>query len=275
MSLANGSMTILPGTTVVIQGPIVYTLAPGASLENNGSMDLGTEARLEEPVGGPITGIGTERCELPLSNGVTDQQPGGLGLTVSIPANSGTLTLTRGHMPRSAGGPVQSIARWYGLTAPTLDDVPFSVSLRLDATELNGLSPDVLSIHISASLAGPWADIPTVNDAVALTLATSLVGTSTYLTAFDPDQTTALAGIAPSGPFRIWPTAAHEVIYVQALAPVDLTRIEVLDASGRTISVVENGAFAEAPFTVNVSTLPSGCYLLRINAMYVQRFVKS
>ncbi len=275
MLLDNGSMTVLSGTTVVLQGPVMWTLTLGAALENNGTVDLGSEARLLEPQGGPVTGSGTERSEIPLANGATDLEPGGLGLSLSIPANLGSLVLTRGHLPRSAGGQVESIARWYALEAASLESVPYSLSFRYDVTELNGLAPDVLSLHSSPSLGGPWADMPTDNDVAGSTLTAGLVGAGIYITAFDPDQTTAISRITPVGPFRVWPTAASDVVHVQALMPMGPVRIEVLDASGKIVSAVQNASFAGGPLNVDVSALPTGCYLLRINTAHVQRFVKT
>jgi hypothetical protein len=52
-------------------------------------------------------------------------------------------------------------------------------------------------------------------------------------------------------------------------------RIELLDATGKLLTMVQDGSFSSGTFTMDVSTLPAGCYLLRINALYVQRFVKS
>jgi hypothetical protein len=198
-----------------------------------------------------------------------------LGLSLSIPATIGSLILTRGHVPRSAGGQVESIARWYALDAASLESVPFSMSFRYDASELNGLAPEVLSLHSSASLGGPWANMPTVNDVAGQTLAAGLDGAGKYITAFDPDQTTAISSIAPVGPFRVWPTAASDVVHVQALLPMESARIEVLDASGRILSVILSGSFAGGPLIVDVSALPTGCYLLRINTAHVQRFLKT
>ncbi len=275
MTLSNGSMTIQPGTTLVLQGPITWTIAPGAGVENNGSIELGTESRLVEVDGAPVTGAGTEHCELPLTNGATDLEPGGLGLTLSIPATAGSLVLTRGHLPRSAGGQIESIARWYALEAASLESVPYSLSFRYDVTELNGLAPDVLSLHSSPSLGGPWADMPTDNDVAGSTLTSGLVGAGIYITAFDPDQTTAISRITPVGPFRVWPTAASDVVHVQELMPMGPVRIEVLDASGKIVSAVQNASFAGGPLNVDVSALPTGCYLLRINTAHVQRFVKT
>lgn len=275
MTLANGNLTILSGTTVVIQGPVTWTLAPGTTLQNDGTVDLGTEARLMEPAGGPVTGVGTERSELPLGAGATDVEPGGLGLSFSLPPTAGGLVVTRGHVPRNAGGQVESIARWYGLNAPTLVDVPFSVTFRYDPTELNGLAAEVLSMHTATDPGGPWADLPTVLDIPALTLTAGLAGSGHYITAFDPDQTTALSSIAPTGPFLVWPTAASHVVYVQPLVPVPSMRIELLDATGKRLTMVQDGSFSSGTFTLDVSTLPAGCYLLRINALHVQRFIKS
>jgi len=275
MTLVNGSMIIQSGTTMVIQGPVTWTLAPGATLQNNGTVDLGTEARLVEPAGGPVSGIGIERSELPLGAGATDLEPGGLGLTLSLPPAVGGLVVTRGHVPRNAGGQVESIARWYGLDAPTLLDIPFNVTFRYDPTELNGLAAEVLSMHTATDPGGPWADLPTVLDIPALTLTAGLEGSGHYITAFDPDQTTALSSIAPTGPFLVWPTAASHVVHVQPLLPVRSMRIELLDATGKLLNIVQDGSFSSGTFTMDISTLPAGCYLLRINALYVQRFVKS
>ncbi|MFN6178816.1 MAG: T9SS type A sorting domain-containing protein [Flavobacteriales bacterium] len=275
MTLANGGMTILSGTTVVIEGPIIWDLAPTAALVNHGSVDLGTDAQITEPVGSPITGAGTERCELPLDTGATDQQPGGLGLTLTLPPLSGSLLLTRGHVPRNASGQVESIARWYGLEATSLFDVPFNVSFRYDDTELNGLAPDVLSMHSSPSLGGPWADLPTLNEEATRTLTSSLDGAGIYITAFNPDQTTALTFQSTDRAYTVWPTVASSILYVQANSSIGTARIELIETTGKIVTVKSGLNFTGAPISLDISTLPPGCYFIRINATHVERFVKS
>ena len=56
MVLVSGSMTIQEGTLLRLEGPITWTIEPGASVSNSGVIDLGTEATLVEPLGGPIQG---------------------------------------------------------------------------------------------------------------------------------------------------------------------------------------------------------------------------
>jgi hypothetical protein len=275
MTLANGGMTILSGTTLVIEGPILWDIAPGAALVNHGTVDLGTQARITEPVGGPITGSGTERSKFPLDTGASGQEPGGLGLTVTLPPLNDTLLLTRGHVPRNAGGQVESIARWYGFEATSLFGVPFNVSFRYDDTELNGLLPDVLTMHVSPSLGGPWANLPTVNDVAGRTLTSGLDDVGIYITAFDPDQTTALSDIPTDTPYRVWPTAASNVLFVQALIQVGVAKLEVIDASGKVVMVISNVGFTDEPVHIDISSLPAGGYFLRVNGTHVQRLVKS
>ncbi|MDX9751350.1 MAG: hypothetical protein RBT71_09755, partial [Flavobacteriales bacterium] len=59
MHLHGGLFTVAEGTTVTIEGPVVWQMAADAAVVNDGTIDLGTEARLEEAPGAPLVGTGT------------------------------------------------------------------------------------------------------------------------------------------------------------------------------------------------------------------------
>ena len=79
MTLQRGNLSVAEGTRINLNGPLLWTIAPGATVVNNGEIDLGSEATLNETLGAPITGTGIERSNTELPIAFTAVEPGGLG----------------------------------------------------------------------------------------------------------------------------------------------------------------------------------------------------
>src|SRR5436190_5315919 len=117
VSFSGGSMSIAAGTNVVLNGPLVWQLSADAVVVNDGLIELGEQAQLEESAGAPITGTGTEHALLPLTGPLVAAEPGGLGLTLSSALSEGTVSVTRGHLPRTATNGAVGIGRWFAVGA--------------------------------------------------------------------------------------------------------------------------------------------------------------
>src|SRR5688572_21058994 len=91
MTLTGGTLTVEAGTQVELLGPLEWSIAPGAQVVNDGTIELGTEAILLEADGAPITGAGTEHAQrtVPAGGGVVE--PGGLGLSLASPDDLGVV----------------------------------------------------------------------------------------------------------------------------------------------------------------------------------------
>lgn len=269
----NGSMTVAVGTSIVISDTLVWQFASGSSLVNDGFIDLGSGATLDEPDGQPVTGSGTERSMLALNTAGPGIEPGGLGLTLDLTEADGMLSITRGHLPRVAGNGVEGVARWYFLEAAGLASSPFPVSMQVDGSELNGLASDELALHVSVSSDGPWAQIPT-SVGPSSSLEGTLPGTGLHLTAFEPDLITAAeAGSALPGS-RVWPTVAQDVVHVESMDhATPLVEVEVFDAIGRRV-LRHVPAAGSGSSTLDIQGIAPGHYLIRVNNNETFRVVR-
>ncbi|MBK6831571.1 MAG: hypothetical protein IPG92_12915 [Flavobacteriales bacterium] len=67
MEFVGGSLTVTAGTTLELIGPISWNLAGDAQVVNDGHIELGEQGHLEETIGAPITGTGTETATWPIA----------------------------------------------------------------------------------------------------------------------------------------------------------------------------------------------------------------
>jgi hypothetical protein len=260
--LLNGNMTVAAGTSIVISDTLAWQFGSGSSLVNDGFIDLGYGATLEELDGEPVTGIGTEQSLLDLNAAGPGAEPGGLGLTLDLPQADGMLSISRGHVPKVAGSGVEGVARWYFLEGSTA--TPFPLGMQIDVSELNGLAIDQLALHASSNGDGPWEVLSTTLGPLN-ELESVLPGAGLYLTAFDPDLiTTAAVGTDAPG-YRVWPTVVQDVVHIGSPGPASpLIEIEVLDATGR--SVLRHAAASGSGLaTMDLRGIAPGGYLIRVN----------
>lgn len=77
------------------------------------------------------------------------------------------------------------------------------------------------------------------------------------------DLTLAVPGVTRTNALSLWPNPAVDVIRIDGLARSTITRVELIDASGRMVRQVNNIA---ASRSVDVHDLPAGAYTARILA---------
>jgi len=271
-TLSNGSLTVLEGTTVRFVGPMTFAIAAGATVENNGVIDLGSEATLVEPVGGPIIGSGTERSITSNGGPFTSETPGGLGLTMSSAVAASPVEVVRGHVPFELPEGDLGIARWYELNSISGSDL--EVTMRYDATELNGLLADQLSAFRSNSESGPWSIMITDNDPVQYSLSASYAYPWGLQTAFDQDVITSSQTLVVADGFSVWPTMVIDVLHITSLNGSPIATLEVLDGLGRAVPFDRMNNSVDQS-TVGCTGLGAGAYFLRVNGNRVFKFRKA
>ncbi len=271
-TLNSGALTVLEGTTVRFVGPFSFEILAGASVENNGVIDLGSEATLIEPAGGPIVGSGTERSITSNGGPFTNTSPGGLGLTMTSALAASPVEVVRGHVPFELPEGDLGLARWYELNSISGSDL--ELTMHYDATELNGLQAEELSAFRSDSENGPWSIMITENDPVQYSLSTSYAYPWGLLSAFDQDVVTASPTLVVADGFSVWPTMVVDVLHVTSLQGPAINTLEVLDGLGRVLPFqrmdhgVDHGV-------IDCVGLVAGAYFLRVNGNRVFKFRKA
>lgn len=270
MVLQTGQLTVTEGTTITLEGPLTWQVAPAATVINDGTIDLGATATLAEAPGAAITGSGAETTTRTLDGPLAGAEPGGLGLAFTHDQGLGTITVTRGHTPITTPSG-SSIARWFALECAPAEGL--ELALRYDPTELNGLDPTTLVLHRFAPSSGYWQPLPGISDIDAHTVTGSASAPWERLTAFHADMTTD-AGGAPSTPLnvRVHPTITTGPVWMEALQGVPITRVELFDIAGRrhAVEVALTGSTAH----MDIGHLGAGAYVLRINGESSHRLVK-
>ncbi|MCB0764748.1 MAG: hypothetical protein KDB84_08595 [Flavobacteriales bacterium] len=270
MTLASGTMTIAAGTTVELIGGIDWQIASGATLVNDGLIELGSTASIAESSGSPITGAGTEHAAGDLSAPFSEVDPGGLGLVLTMPAALGTFDLVRGHTPLLANGSIESIARWYRLQASPVPGNALDMVLHYDPTELNGGDPADLVLHSSGTTSGPWLYIPGVSMPGQDLVAGSDAGPWEYLTAFT-QIITDVPSAGTDASFAVGPTVTSDIVRILAKGNDRIATWQLHDATGRCISM---GVGTGNDMTLDLTNTRAGALVLRINERHVFRLLK-
>lgn len=264
IDLLGGTMTVAEGTTVQLTGPLQLTIQPGATLVNNGTMDLGTEATLSEPDGNPIRGAGVEVARTVGNGPFSAAEPGALGLTFTATEQEGPVEVIRGHATYYFPEGDPSIARWFSLGAPNGGNGDVQVVLRYDATELNALAGSSLGIFRAPDETGPWLFVSSTNDALAQTVSADLIAPWPVITAFDANAPTASPSLVVQEGIHVWPTLTSGEVFVHALDGTPLDRIDVVDALGRVVPVqIDRRSAVLARLDLSGSAI--GAYFLRID----------
>lgn len=273
MTFGGGTLTIAPGTTLELVGPITWQLAGDAQVVNNGHVDLGEQASLEETVGSPITGTGTETATWAVPGAMAGVGPGGLGLTITSSYAAGGMEVERGHVPVSGPNATTSIARWYRTSTPVVNTADMDVVLRYDPTELNGILPASLSLFVASGLVGPWNAVATIGNQPTAELMGTDPASMEYITAFDLDIATQMASAPGTVPIRVWPTLFTDVINVALPQGMPMERLELMDATGRSVPLPLAGTASSDVAIITVPPLPGGAYVLRVNGKSAYRLV--
>lgn len=274
MTLQSGNLSIAEGTRINLNGPLIWTIAPGATVVNNGEIDLGSEAMLNETLGAPITGTGIERSNTELPIAFSAVEPGGLGLSLSAGSGIGPVEVVRGHEPIVLPSGDQSVARWFAVDAAPQSGLELQLTFGYDPTELNGLDGSDLVLHTASSALAQWVPLPSFPNAPAYKVGAIDQSPWALYTAFDADAETLVEDrLMP--PFRAWPTVVDEAITIAALADERIATLEVLDAAGRLLLDASPLTAPGAQHRVDLQSLPAGALFLRINGLHVIKLIKA
>lgn len=272
MTLENGSMVVQSGTRVAFDGPLNWTLGQNGTVVNDGLIEFG-QATLTELPGAPITGLGTETAVLAHPGGAFSSVPGGLGLRITGDLEPDTMMVIRGHTATSVGSSISSVARWYGLSGQVLQTAVIDVTMNMDATELNGLVPQDLELHRASTLDGPWIPLPGTVDLLVPSVTGVIQSNDAYLTAFMADIMTGTDEEPDKIDLFVWPTVTEDILNVQLSEAGIVTTLELFDRTGRSVApmVVRQGSSSA---TINTAHLARGLYLIRVNGLHEQRFIR-
>ncbi|MCB0769682.1 MAG: T9SS type A sorting domain-containing protein [Flavobacteriales bacterium] len=273
MDLSSGNLTVLSGTSLRFLGPIEWTISNAATVVNDGTIDLGSEARLIEAEGAPIIGSGSEHAVLEATPPYAMLEPGGLGLSISVDDGPGTVDVTRGHSRQVLHTSDLSIARWFLVSAEGQTGQDLDLELRYDPTELNGLDDADLLLFEALSDVGPWGALPSTVDVDARTVSSTDQYPWAYITAFDRNAVAGSPELNHPDGFVIHPTIVENVLWITATGLEQISTLVIFDGSGRTVqdpTPKVSGPRAQ----LDLSGLAPGAYFLRLNERYVLRFQK-
>lgn len=266
------SLVVDPGTVLRIEGPLTVATTPGSSWVNNGEIHLGPEALLNEANGAPLSGTGTERITSPYTSPLSNEEPGGLRLVVTTVQPPQNVTLVRGHQPIMEPGGAVGTARWYQWYSDVNSGLDAQVRFGYDEGQLNGVAETDQVLHVLQSNTF-WLAIPSSvdagNDRVEA-IGLDSIGT---LTTFSGALTTGLADGAEQSQAMLFPTVADESVMV-VLETARSLSLDLLDAQGRTLRSYMSLAPTRT-MRLDVSALPAGLYLVRINGGRTLRFTRS
>lgn len=272
MRLLSGALIVEQGTTMRLSDGTAWTIAPGAQVVNDGLIELGAAALINEPIGGPITGSGTERISVAAGEAQPALGHGGLGLRIEQGAPLPSLTVTRGHLPRSDAALGVSMARWYRLQGGEQLSPGADLIFHYDETELGALSEVPLGMARSFAEEGPWSAMPSEGqpDLNAVNGPYSPGGDHFSVFAFDPLSESAASHAAPG--LVAWPSFTDGPLTIAAPAGAALGDLRIVDGTGR-VMLRFGRAGQGASRAIDASALPAGAYVL-IAESGSARFVK-
>jgi hypothetical protein len=263
MDLPTGSLQVAAGTRLRIDGPVTWTIGDGAQVVNDGRIELLNGAQLEEAVGSPVTGLGTEHAHALPGAPLDGSSIAGLGLGLETTTIADSVLVTRGHAPVALPAGPESIARWFEVRSSGAALPAATLRVRYDATELNGNDPAQLKLHEAAELIGPWTQ-PSISVLEAPDLITTTDPTpGGFYTAFDVDVTTALSEPAVTNGYQVWPTVSDDLVHVRAVGAESIRSVDLFGPTGR--SVLPGLTLTDRHAVIDLSGLASGIYLLRVN----------
>lgn len=274
VDLISGSLRVSQGTSLRFDGPLSFSIQPGAEVVNDGLIDLGLGATLQEPAGGPITGSGTESAVIDLDGPIGNEEPGGLGLSLTTDFPAGALTVTRGHLPRAFPEGDPSIERWYRIDAPSATSGSADITISYDPIELNGLSADAIGLFRSDGLDGPWDPLASTNDPMDHLVQGSIQAPFGVYTAFDVNAPTPSPSLLATNGLHVWPTLTSEVLFIHSTDGAPLGPIMLFDGLGRTLPVITLGRSADL-VSLQVADLAAGAYYLRVGGRAIVKFRKA
>jgi len=263
MDLPAGSLHVAEGTRLRINGPVAWTIGDGAQVINDGRIELLNGAQLEEAIGSPVTGLGTEHAHAVPASPLDGSSIGGLGLGLETSTVADSVLVTRGHLPVALAAGPESIARWFEVRSSGAALPEAVLRFQYDATELNANDAGLLKLHEATALNATWTQ-PSVSVLDALgTITTTDVSPGGFYTAFDVDVTTVLTEPDATNGYQVWPTVSHDLVYVRAIEGASIQSVDLFDATGRLVA--PSLSLAERHAVIDLSVLTSGTYFLRLN----------
>jgi len=253
-------MTITPNTTMTIEGAVTWLIPTSGHVVNHGTINLGVQGVLEESLGSPITGSGTESASMesviPLHS-----EPGGLGLRFTNNGTPTVLSVVRGHIPFEADNGDQGVARWFMVDGMTTDNGPWEVVMAYDDTELNGLQESTLQVHATLDPLQGWAMFGSIPDALNGTLSFTTNAPLGYVTAFAGDPST---GWEPEQNARLTvrQDLASDLVFFQCSGHPPGSVLTLLDATGRTIAHQTLAPSGSGSFSIR--HLSGGIYVIHV-----------
>lgn len=265
MSVGSGTtLTVDEGTDLRVSTPLTITVPAGATVVNNGRIDLGPGTELSEAPGAAITGTGTEHTDRTFTAPLLATDPGGLGARITTNTLLGLTSIERGHVPFTDYSGHPSIARWIRVVPATNMGLNATLAFHYDDSELNGIPENAQVLHVHAHddvwdfRAGPV-------DAAANTITITITGQDSLglYTAFNGDLPNA---IAPAAPHDLLPWLAMDATGVLLMVPADqhIGSLELFDAAGRLLQRTQvdlTGGVHLLP----TAGLPPGCYRVRLD----------
>lgn len=281
---ASAQMVTAPGTTLAVdagtslrvEAPLTWSIADGAIVVNNGTIVLGPEADLQEALGAPITGSGTERTTRTLTGPLNAESPGGLGLAITTDVSLGNTTVVRGHLSRTDTSDAVSIARWYRVLPTANSGLNAMLGFGYDATELNGITELEQVVHIATSGDTVWSPVSSAVLPVASTVSAGPVDSLGHFTTFEgevPMEVTT-AHAAGALPYLV-PTVATDRVFLHLPEGMRITRTEVIAMDGRTLQRTTGDLRAQTGgIPIAIDRLPPGRYLLRLDGRTTLDLIK-
>lgn len=274
MALLPGTtLEVMNGTTVRLLSPVQWQFQSGSTCLNDGLIELSPNATLQEAVGAPIAGSGTERIQRSYAAPLSGSGPGGLGLTVTTVVSPGVVTLERGHTPIAEPGGAESTARWFRWSADVNTGLDATVAFAYDPAQLNGVNEADQVLHVLQANTF-WQAIPSsVNTGANEVFATGLDSLG-FLTTFTGSLTTGIAERVRDDGALLLPTLT-ETTTVLITTSMDRDRpVEIFDGTGKR--VLDLLLPAGSPrIGIAVAGLAPGMYTVRLDGSRILRFIRS
>jgi hypothetical protein len=274
MALLPGTtLEVMNGTTVRLLSPVQWQFQSGSTCLNDGLIELSPSATVQEAVGAPIGGLGTERIQRTYAAPLSGTEPGGLGLTVSTVGAPGAVTLERGHAPILEPGGAESTGRWFHWSADVNTGLDATVAFAYDPTQLNGVSETDQVLHVLQANSF-WQAIPSSVNTGANEVDAIGLDSLGFLTTFTGALTTSIAErVRDEGAF-LAPTLTETTTLLITIS-TDLDRpVEVFDATGKRVLGLVLPAGAPR-ISITVADLAPGVYTVHLGGSRSLRFIRS
>lgn len=254
------SLWVEEGTSMRLPPGLVWSIPQDAEVLNDGIIELGPDATLNEAEGSAIQGNGTEVSRHLHTQALAAHQAGGLGLTLSTTIAPDSLILSRGHAITDAGDGRNSVARWYTVATGTSEALGASILFAYQDHELGALNPDQLLIHRWEE--EEWTGLQGASQPLERTVTATDVDAIGTVTLFEANGNVGLAPEPTRGSLALHPTVTDGLLHLTGEGLGSDSRITIMDQAGRTVQRMRPTPCGPW-FCIDVSQLAQGAYLLR------------